>query len=68
MPTMVVYKEDGRLYMTNETNYERMIRNGLEVIPLKGFRTFAEVVSYMQRHMSISPDKFIDKTNNDGNN
>ena len=68
MPVMVVYKENGRLYMTNETNYERMIRNGLEIIPLKGFQTFEEVVSYIQRHMSISPDKFIDKTNNNGYN
>lgn len=59
---IVIYKEFGVMYMTNETNYFSYVRNANKVCNLKNFKTFDEAVQYLKKYGKADGITFIDRT------
>ena len=62
----VIFRRNGTLYMTSETNYNRRIPDAGALIRLEGFNNYEEVVDYMWSWKHIAREYLIDKTDKEG--
>lgn len=59
---IVIYKQFGVMYMTNETNYLSRIRDASKVCSLEKFETFDEAVQYLKKYGKADGITFINRT------
>lgn len=59
---IVIYREFGVMYMTNETNYFSQIRDVSKVCNLEKFETFDEAVQYLKKYGKADGITFINRT------
>lgn len=55
----VIYKENGAYKTTNETNYNRVIRNAREVHTMNDFESVEEIVEYYIKWFGCNREEFI---------
>lgn len=62
----VIFRRNGILYMTSESNYNARIPNAGMLIKLEGFNNYEEVVDYMWNWKHVTRDYIIDMTGKEG--
>lgn len=63
MNKYVIYKEFGKLRLTNEANYNTCMRNASQVIDVNNFANAESVRDYLIREWRLLPHQIVDKTN-----
>ena len=58
----VIFKQFGKLYMTDENNFNSYIQDASKIIKLDGFKNYEEVAEYMWKWKHITRDYLIDRT------
>lgn len=56
---MVIFRELGTLYLTDEENYTARIRNARKVTNCKAFDSAEEIIEYFIKYFKCTHDDFI---------
>ena len=49
-PIIVIYKENQKYFITSKTNFEREIKNSLEINEAIGFTSLEDLSEYIKNH------------------
>lgn len=56
---VIIYKENGIYKTTNETNYNRTIRNAREIHNMYDFESAEEIIEYYVKYFGSNKEDFI---------
>lgn len=56
---MVIYKQLGEFYVTNEENYKARIQNANKIHHMQDFKSAEEIIEYFCKYFNSKPEDFI---------